>query len=58
MVRRVGPELRLYREMAAQEKANKLPVKMSGVLASLMLPALILLTVRIPAENKALALLS
>ena len=31
------------REMRAQEMANKLPVKMSAVLASLMLPALVLL---------------
>ena len=38
-------ELRDYREMKAQEMANKLPVKMSAVLASLMLPALIMLTV-------------
>ena len=38
-------ELRQYRETRAQEMANKLPVKMSAVLASLMLPALILLTV-------------
>ena len=38
-------ELRNMREMRAQEKANKLPVKMSAVLASLMLPALIILTV-------------
>ena len=38
-------ELRDIREMRAQEAANKLPVKMSGVLAALMLPALILLTV-------------
>lgn len=38
-------EMRLYREMRAQEMANKLPVKMSAVLASLMLPALIMLTV-------------
>jgi tight adherence protein C len=37
-------EMRSFREMKAQEMANKLPVKMSGVLASLMLPALILLT--------------
>lgn len=37
-------EMRDYREMKAQEMANKLPVKMSAVLASLMLPALILLT--------------
>ncbi len=38
-------ELRETREMRAQEMANKLPVKMSMVLASLMLPALIILTV-------------
>jgi len=38
-------ELRETREMRAQEIANKLPVKMSAVLASLMLPALILVTV-------------
>jgi tight adherence protein C len=36
--------MRDYREMKAQEMANKLPVKMSAVLASLMLPALLLLT--------------
>ena len=38
-------EMREYREMKAQEMANKLPVKMSAVLASLMLPALILITI-------------
>lgn len=38
-------EMRLYREMKAQEMANKLPVKMSAVLASLMLPALVLITI-------------
>jgi tight adherence protein C len=38
-------EMRLFREMKAQEMANKLPVKMSAVLASLMLPALIMLTI-------------
>lgn len=38
-------EMRLYRDLAAQEMANKLPVKMSVVLASLMLPALVLMTV-------------
>jgi len=37
-------ELRQTRELRAQEMANKLPVKMSMVLASLMLPALILMT--------------
>ena len=36
-------EMRMYREMKATEMANKLPVKMSAVLASLMLPALVLL---------------
>lgn len=38
-------EMREFREMKAQEMANKLPVKMSAVLASLMLPALILITI-------------
>lgn len=38
-------EMRLARELKAQEMANKLPVKMSAVLASLMLPALILVTI-------------
>jgi tight adherence protein C len=38
-------EMRDYRQLRAQEMANKLPVKLSGVMASLMLPALILLTV-------------
>ncbi|MEE9427824.1 MAG: type II secretion system F family protein [Paracoccaceae bacterium] len=37
-------EMRLHRELKAQEKANKLPVQMSAVLASIMLPALILIT--------------
>jgi tight adherence protein C len=36
-------EMRYAREMRAQEKANQLPVKMSGVMASLMLPSLIAL---------------
>jgi len=36
-------EMRITRELKAQEMANKLPVKMSGVMASLMLPALFLL---------------
>ncbi|MCV6595404.1 MAG: type II secretion system F family protein [Silicimonas sp.] len=36
-------EMRLSRELKAQEMANKLPVKMSGVMAALMLPALFLL---------------
>ncbi|MEZ5796209.1 MAG: type II secretion system F family protein [Paracoccaceae bacterium] len=38
-------ELRQTRELRAQEMANKLPVKMSGVMASLMLPALVLMTI-------------
>ncbi len=38
-------EMRTARELKAQEMANKLPVKMSGILASLMLPAVILVTI-------------
>ena len=38
-------EMRMNRELRAQEKANKLPVQMSAVMASLMLPALLLLTI-------------
>lgn len=38
-------ELRRHRELRAEEMANKLPVKMSAVLASLMLPALIMITI-------------
>lgn len=38
-------EMREYRELKAQEMANKLPVKLSGVMAALMLPALVMLTV-------------
>ena len=37
-------EMRFSREMKAQEKANKLPVKMSGVLAAFMMPILLLIT--------------
>lgn len=37
-------EMREMREIAAQEKANKLPVQMSGVMSVLMLPALFLIT--------------
>jgi tight adherence protein C len=37
-------EMRDAREIKAQEKANKLPVQMSGVMASMMLPALFLIT--------------
>lgn len=36
-------EMRITRELKAQEMANKMPVKMSGVMATLMLPALFLL---------------
>ena len=36
-------EMRITRELKAQEMANKMPVKMSGVMAGLMLPALFLL---------------
>ena len=36
-------EMRISRELKAQEMANKMPVKMSGVMATLMLPALFLL---------------
>lgn len=38
-------ELRQSREIRAQEMANKLPVKMSAVMASLMLPALVMMTI-------------
>ena len=38
-------ELRQTRELRAQEMANKLPVKMSAVMATLMLPALVLMTI-------------
>lgn len=37
-------EMRTTRELKAQEKANKLPVQMSAVMASLMLPAILMLT--------------
>lgn len=37
-------EMRLHRELRAQEKANRLPVQMSAVMASLMLPALLMLS--------------
>lgn len=37
-------EMREFRETKAQEMANKLPVKMSAVLASLMLPTLMIVT--------------
>lgn len=36
-------EMRISRELKAQEMANKMPVKMSGIMAALMLPALFLL---------------
>ncbi|MCB1349764.1 MAG: type II secretion system F family protein [Maritimibacter sp.] len=37
-------EMRYTREMLAQEKANKLPVKMSGVLAAFMMPILLVIS--------------
>ncbi|MEM1351682.1 MAG: type II secretion system F family protein [Pseudomonadota bacterium] len=37
-------EMRISRELKAQEKANKLPVQMSAVMASLMLPAILMMT--------------
>lgn len=37
-------EMRENREINAQDKANKLPVKMSGVMAALMLPTLFMIT--------------
>ncbi|MGR3290536.1 MAG: type II secretion system F family protein [Paracoccaceae bacterium] len=37
-------KMREDREMRAQEMANKLPVKMSGVMAALMMPTLLLIT--------------
>ena len=36
-------EMRVMRELNAQEKANKLPVKMSAVLAALMMPTLLMI---------------
>jgi tight adherence protein C len=37
-------EMRQTRELRAQERANKLPVKMSGVMAALMMPTLLMIT--------------
>jgi tight adherence protein C len=42
-LRNYAAEMRVNRELNAQEKANKLPVQMSGVMAMLMLPALFLI---------------
>jgi tight adherence protein C len=36
-------DMRLDRELRAQEMANKLPVKMSGVMAAMMMPTLLML---------------
>ena len=36
--------MRLTRELKAQERANKLPVKMSGVMAAMMMPTLLMIT--------------
>lgn len=38
-------DMRQRREIRAQEKANKLPVYMSGVMAALMMPSLLIVTV-------------
>lgn len=38
-------EMRTHRELRAQEKANRLPVQMSAAMATLMLPALLTLTI-------------
>jgi tight adherence protein C len=43
-LRTYAEEMRLTRELKAQEKANKLPVQMSAVMATLMLPAILMLT--------------
>ena len=37
-------EMRSTRELKAQEQANKLPVKMSAVLAAMMMPVLLMIT--------------
>ncbi len=37
-------DMRLSREIRAQEKANRLPVQMSAVLAALMMPTLLMIT--------------
>ncbi|MEM8581129.1 MAG: type II secretion system F family protein [Pseudomonadota bacterium] len=37
-------EMRMTRELRAQERANKLPVQMSGVMAALMMPTLFMIT--------------
>ncbi len=36
-------EMRTTRELKAQEKANRLPVQMSGVIAVTMMPALLII---------------
>jgi tight adherence protein C len=38
-------EMRMRRELRAQEKANKLPVMMSAVMAMFMMPALLIVTI-------------
>lgn len=43
-LRAYAAEMRQTRELTAQEKANRLPVQMSGVMSCLMLPALFLIT--------------
>lgn len=36
--------MRMTRELKAQEKANKLPVKMSAVISGIMMPVLLMIT--------------
>lgn len=43
-LRNFAIEMRVNRELLAQEKANKLPVQMSAVMSFLMLPSLFLIT--------------
>ncbi len=43
-LRNYAEEMRENRELAAQEKANRLPVQMSAVMSLMMLPALFLIT--------------
>ena len=40
----VDTEMQPLRELKAQEKANRLPVQMSAVLATMMMPTLLLIT--------------
>ena len=38
-------QMRRHKELRAQEKANKLPVKMSAVMAALMIPTLLMIRI-------------